>query len=148
MAIEILLPRLGWTMEEGTFVEWLKRDGDAVAPGEPLFTVESDKSLNEVESFDAGVLRIPADSPAQPGARLPVGAVLAYIVGLGEAMPTGDDGLTADRRPPTADDDRRWRIGTTTTDDDLEELRTDNGRRRSAVGGRNRHGYHRISPLE
>lgn len=92
--IEIQLPRLGWTMEEGTFVEWLKRDGDAVAPGDVLFTVESDKSLNEVESFDAGVLRIPPDSPAVPGARVPVGAVLAYIVGPGEddGRRTTDDG--------------------------------------------------------
>ena len=86
MAIEILLPRLGWTMEEGTFVEWLKRDGDAVAPGDVLFTVESDKSLNEVESFDSGVLRIPAGSPA-PGARVPVGTLLAYILQAGEALP-------------------------------------------------------------
>jgi pyruvate dehydrogenase E2 component (dihydrolipoamide acetyltransferase) len=104
MAIEILLPRLGWTMEEGTFVEWIKRDGDVVAPGDVLFTVESDKSLNEVESFDGGVLRIPPDSPAQPGARVPVGAVLAYIVGPDEALPTADGGRpTAEDRQPTAD---------------------------------------------
>ncbi len=66
MAIEILLPRLGWTMEEGTFVEWLKQDGDEIKLGDVLYTVESDKSLNEVEAFDAGILRIPATSPA-PG---------------------------------------------------------------------------------
>ena len=35
MAIEILLPRLGWTMEEGVFVEWLKHDGEAVKHGAP-----------------------------------------------------------------------------------------------------------------
>ena len=87
MAIEILLPRLGWTMEEGTFVEWLKQDGDEIKPGDVLYTVESDKSLNEVEAFDAGILRIPATSPA-PGAKIPVGTVLAYIVQQGEAMPT------------------------------------------------------------
>jgi pyruvate dehydrogenase E2 component (dihydrolipoamide acetyltransferase) len=110
--IEVLLPRLGWTMEEGTFVEWLKSDGDVVAPGDVLFTVESDKSLNEVESFDAGVLRIPAGSPAQPGARVPVGAVLAYIVGEGERLPTADDGRrTTDDGRQTTDDGRQ------TTDD-------------------------------
>ena len=87
MAIEILLPRLGWTMEEGTFVEWLKQDGDEIKLGDVLYTVESDKSLNEVEAFDAGILRIPATSPA-PGAKIPVGTVLAYIVQPGEAMPT------------------------------------------------------------
>ncbi|MBI2505611.1 MAG: biotin/lipoyl-binding protein, partial [Candidatus Latescibacteria bacterium] len=71
MAIEIVLPRLGWTMEEGTLVEWLKQDGDQVKAGEVLFTVESDKAVNEVESFDDGVLRIPPDSPP-PGSTLPV----------------------------------------------------------------------------
>ncbi len=97
MAIEILLPRLGWTMEEGTFVEWLKRDGDPIVPGDVLYTVESDKSLNEVEAFDAGILRIPANSPA-PGSKIPVGTVLAYIVQPGE-----EDGRpTMDSRPPTA----------------------------------------------
>ena len=85
MAIEILLPRLGWTMEEGTFVEWLKNDGDLIVPGDVLYTVESDKSLNEVEAFDAGILRIPANSPA-PGSKIPVGTVLAYIVQAGESV--------------------------------------------------------------
>jgi len=88
MAVEIVLPRLGWTMEEGTLVEWLKQDGDPVKPGEIIFTVESDKALNEIESFDEGVLRIPADSPP-PGTTVPVGTLLAYILAPGEAMPTG-----------------------------------------------------------
>jgi pyruvate dehydrogenase E2 component (dihydrolipoamide acetyltransferase) len=88
MAIEIVLPRLGWTMEEGTLVEWLKQDGDPVKPGEIIFTVESDKAVNEIESFDEGVLRIPADSPP-PGTKMPVGTLLAYILQPGEAMPAG-----------------------------------------------------------
>ena len=88
MAIEIVLPRLGWTMEEGTLVEWLKQDGDPVKAGEVLFTVESDKAVNEVESFDDGVLRIPPDSPL-PGATVPVGTLLAYILQPGEALPAG-----------------------------------------------------------
>ena len=63
MAIEILVPRLGWTMEEGTFVEWLKHDGDAVKEGDLLYRLEGDKALTEVEALDSGVLRIPPDSP-------------------------------------------------------------------------------------
>lgn len=86
MAVEIVLPRLGWTMEEGTLVEWLKQDGDPVKAGEILFTVESDKAVNEVESFDEGILRIPPDSPA-PGTTVPVGTLLAYILQPGEALP-------------------------------------------------------------
>ena len=86
MAVEILLPRLGWTMEEGTFVEWLKKDGDEVKPGDLIYVVESDKTTAEVENFDAGILRIPPDSPP-PGARIPVGTLLAYVAQPGEVLP-------------------------------------------------------------
>ena len=50
MAVEILLPRLGWTMEEGTFGEWLKQDGDAVRTGDVVCVIESDKAQVEVEA--------------------------------------------------------------------------------------------------
>ena len=44
MAIEITVPRLGWTMEEGVFLGWLKQDGDAIRAGEMLFRLESEKA--------------------------------------------------------------------------------------------------------
>lgn len=86
MAIEIVMPRLGWTMEEGTLVEWLKQDGDSVQPGEIMFIIESDKALNEVESFESGIFRIPPDSDVL-GKTVPVGTLLAYIVQPGEPAP-------------------------------------------------------------
>lgn len=86
MAYELVMPRLGWTMEEGTFLEWLKRDGDEVQIGDIVFTVESDKAINEVEAMEAGILRIPPNAPP-PGSRLRVGALLGYIVRPGEAAP-------------------------------------------------------------
>ncbi len=86
MAIEIVMPRLGWTMEEGVFGEWLKQDGAKVQPGDLLYTVESDKATQEVEAFDQGILRIPPDGP-QAGDVIPVGGRLAYIVRPGEAAP-------------------------------------------------------------
>jgi len=86
MATEIVMPRLGWTMEEGTLVEWLKHDGDTVKVGEIMFTVESDKALNEVEAFEDGILRIPPDSPAL-GSVIPVGGLIAYLVKAGESVP-------------------------------------------------------------
>jgi len=86
MAIEIVMPRLGWTMEEGTLAGWLKQDGDKVEVGDIIFTVESDKALNEVEALDAGILRIPPDSPPI-GTSMPVGTLLAYLVQSGEAAP-------------------------------------------------------------
>ena len=86
MAVEIVLPRLGWTMEEGTFVEWLKKDGDEVKPGDLIYVVESDKTTAEVENFDTGILRIVPNGPAA-GARIPVGYLLAYVAKPGEVLP-------------------------------------------------------------
>ena len=48
MPIEITIPRLGWSMEEGVFVGWLKQDGDFVKAGEPLFTLENEKASQDV----------------------------------------------------------------------------------------------------
>lgn len=76
MAHDVVMPRLGWSMEEGILVEWLKQDGDAVAAGDVICVIESDKAQNEVESFESGILRIPPDSPP-PGARVRVGTRLA-----------------------------------------------------------------------
>jgi pyruvate dehydrogenase E2 component (dihydrolipoamide acetyltransferase) len=57
MATKIILPKLGQTMEEGTIVEWLKKEGDTINRGDVLFQVESDKAVLEVEATDKGVLR-------------------------------------------------------------------------------------------
>ena len=65
MAMPITVPRLGWNMEQGVFVGWLKADGAAVRAGEPLFTLESEKATEDIEGFDDGVLHIPADGPRQ-----------------------------------------------------------------------------------
>ena len=78
------MPRLGWTMETGTVVEWLKQDGEPVAAGEAIFSVEADKGLTEVEALDDGILHIPADSPL--GIEVPVGTTLAYIAPAGATL--------------------------------------------------------------
>lgn len=80
------MPRLGWTMEEGVFVEWLKRDGEQVQVGDLLYTIEGDKATDSIEAFDGGILRIPPAAPA-PGTTLQVGALLGYIVQPGELAP-------------------------------------------------------------
>jgi pyruvate dehydrogenase E2 component (dihydrolipoamide acetyltransferase) len=75
-------------MEEAAFVEWLKKDGDAVKAGEALFAVETDKAVQEIESLDAGILRLMPNSPkARDTVR--VGDVLGYLVAAGEATPAG-----------------------------------------------------------
>lgn len=85
MAAEVKMPRLGWTMEEGTLVQWLKQDGDMVQEGDLICTVEGDKAASDVESFDSGILRIPPDSPPI-GKTVPVGTLLAYIAAPGEEL--------------------------------------------------------------
>jgi len=100
MAIEVVMPRLGWTMETGTVAEWLKKDGDAVQAGEVIFTVDSDKAVQEIEALDSGILRIPPDAPPV-GASVPVGSVLAYLVAPDEAD-TPMSGETANSAPGEA----------------------------------------------
>jgi pyruvate dehydrogenase E2 component (dihydrolipoamide acetyltransferase) len=86
MAIAITIPRLGWNMEEGVFAGWLKRDGDSVREGEPLFSLEGDKATQDVESIDPGILTIPPTAPSV-GDKVHVGATIGYLLEPGEAGP-------------------------------------------------------------
>ena len=103
MAIEIVVPRLGWSMDEGTFVEWLKQDGEKVEAGEMLFVLEGEKASQEIESFDAGILRIPPDAP-QPGDEVVVSQLLAYLVEEGETAPFELEGVA---KPKSAEPPRQ-----------------------------------------
>ena len=75
MATEVLLPKIGFAMNEGEVAEWLAADGDSVAAGQPLFLLEADKSTNEVEAPASGTLRIL--KPA--GETYEVGTVIGMI---------------------------------------------------------------------
>ncbi len=86
MPIEITVPRLGWSMEEGNFADWLKAPGEQVQSGDPLFSLESDKVTMEVESLDSGVLYLRADAP-QSGAVVKPGQLIGYLLAVGEAPP-------------------------------------------------------------
>ena len=86
MAIEITVPRLGWSMDEGRFSEWLKRDGEWVDKGQMLFVLEGDKAAQEIESFDEGTLCLTHASP-QPGDVVKVGQTIGLLLAKGEAPP-------------------------------------------------------------
>src|ERR1041385_7228656 len=76
MPADVVLPNLGFGMEEGKLIAWLKQPGEAVKKGEPIAEIESDKAAVELEALVDGVLEevlVPADSV------VPVGAVLARI---------------------------------------------------------------------
>jgi pyruvate dehydrogenase E2 component (dihydrolipoamide acetyltransferase) len=87
MPINITLPRLGWSMEEGKFLSWLKKNGDFIKEGDPLFTLESDKAAQEVEAIDSGLLHIAPNGP-KSGDVIKVGHVLGYLLAEGETAPT------------------------------------------------------------
>jgi pyruvate/2-oxoglutarate dehydrogenase complex dihydrolipoamide acyltransferase (E2) component len=75
VATEVLLPKIGFSMNEGTLSEWLVSDGGQVTEGQPLFSLESEKSTQEVESPASGTLKI----IAAVGDTYEVGTVLAVI---------------------------------------------------------------------
>ena len=88
MSIEVLMPKLGLTMTEGTIEEWKFREGDAVKKGDVLFTVATDKLTNDVEcEADGTLLKIvlPAGETAD------CKSVVAYIGEAGEQAPAGSE---------------------------------------------------------
>ncbi len=99
MAIEIVVPRLGWSMEEGLFAGWLKQEGEVVNAGDMIFVIEGDKAAQEIESFDSGILQIAPDAP-QPGETVTVGRLLGYLVEEGESVPLA--GQSGSHAPPPA----------------------------------------------
>lgn len=73
--MDILLPKIGFSMNEGVLAEWLAADGDTISEGQPLYALESDKSTQEVDAPASGTLRI----IAEPGETYEVGALLGRI---------------------------------------------------------------------
>jgi pyruvate/2-oxoglutarate dehydrogenase complex dihydrolipoamide acyltransferase (E2) component len=69
MSTQILLPKLGFSMDEGTLAEWLVADGAAIAEGQPLYSLESEKSIQEIEAPASGTVKIlqPAGSAYKVG---------------------------------------------------------------------------------
>jgi pyruvate dehydrogenase E2 component (dihydrolipoamide acetyltransferase) len=101
MAIPITIPRLGWNMEQGVFLGWLKADGAEVRAGEALFTLESEKATEDIECLDAGVLHIPSDGPCKDDV-VAVGAVIGFLVEPGESLPATTKPLAAPQAKRTS----------------------------------------------
>jgi pyruvate/2-oxoglutarate dehydrogenase complex dihydrolipoamide acyltransferase (E2) component len=73
--MEVVMPKLGLTMEEATLVAWLVADGDRVGVGQPICEIETDKVTEELEAEADGVLRHAIAVEETVAA----GAVIAYI---------------------------------------------------------------------
>ena len=99
MAIEIKLPAMSPTMEEGTLAKWLVKEGDAVKPGDVIAEIETDKATMELETDEGGVLSkilVPAGSDG-----VAVGTLIAVIDdGEGEAAPAKAEPPEAKQESP------------------------------------------------
>lgn len=81
MAIEVIMPKAGLNMTEGTISEWFVEDGARVEKGQPLFSYETDKVVNEVEAEGSGTIH----HEAEVGGTVAVGGVVGRIVEDDEA---------------------------------------------------------------
>ena len=85
MSIEIKMPALSPTMEEGTLAKWLVKEGDTVSSGDLLAEIETDKATMEFEAVDEGVIGQILVAEGSEGVK--VGTVIAVMAGEGEAAP-------------------------------------------------------------
>src|SRR5262249_17983767 len=84
MATSVVMPALEMAQETGKIVSWLKKEGEAVAKGEVLLEVETDKAVVEIEATADGVL---AGVKSHDGDVVPVGQTIAWLVAPGEQAP-------------------------------------------------------------
>jgi pyruvate dehydrogenase E1 component beta subunit len=82
LPIAITMPALSPTMEEGTLAKWLKAEGDAVAPGDVIAEIETDKATMEIEAADEGTLGVILVPEGTEGVK--VNAVIAHLLEDGE----------------------------------------------------------------
>ena len=96
MANPIIMPKFGQMTEESSIVEWRKKEGDKIAKGDILFTVETDKSVMECESFSDGTL---LKILVQPGVNVPVSSTVGFLGQPGEALPVVKNPKPAEPKP-------------------------------------------------
>ena len=99
MPVEVIMPALGMAQETGKLVRWIKNEGDAVAKGEPLMEIETDKVTVEIEAPADGFL---GGISAVEGEDVPVGRAVAYVLAAGEEPPPAFAGVTAAPASPPA----------------------------------------------
>src|ERR687890_1364732 len=97
MPIELRMPALSPTMEEGTLAKWLVKEGDEVKSGDLLAEIETDKATMEFEAVDEGTIaRILVPEGTD---EVKVGTVIALIAGEGEAAPAPESPPQAAKEP-------------------------------------------------
>jgi pyruvate dehydrogenase E2 component (dihydrolipoamide acetyltransferase) len=99
MATPIIMPKFGQMTEESAIVEWRKKEGEKIAKGDILFTVETDKSVMEVEAFTDGTL---LKIVVQPGVNVPVQSTVGFLGNPGETIPVVEAPKAAAPKPAIA----------------------------------------------
>ena len=155
---EVIMPKMGDAMEEGTLLKWLKSEGDEVSEGDPIAEIETDKVTLEIEAEDSGTL---AQLMVSEGQDVPVGEAIAFIAGEGEEVPQssgggqaeaeegGDSGAqaqTATEQQPSEGDPRQPQTGGGDSQPagDASNLGAPGGADGAGAGG---NGHFRASPI-
>ena len=143
---EVIMPKMGDAMEEGTLLRWIKSEGEEVEEGDPIAEIETDKVSMEIEAEDSGTL---AQLIAEEGQEVPVGEAIAFIQGEGEEVPeqSGSGGAQAEEEAGGSDEGGETQAQTAT---ETEEQQPEAGEEPSgdgvqATGGTN--GQVRASPI-
>ncbi|GAB4139159.1 MAG: pyruvate dehydrogenase complex dihydrolipoamide acetyltransferase [Sphingomonadales bacterium] len=98
MPIEIFMPALSPTMEQGNLAKWLIKPGDAIAPGDVIAEIETDKATMEVEAVDEGTVgKILVDEGTED---IPVGQVIALLLAEGEDESSLEGAAQSSAPPP------------------------------------------------
>ncbi|KCZ50765.1 pyruvate dehydrogenase complex E1 component subunit beta [Hyphomonas pacifica] len=107
MSVDILMPALSPTMEEGTLSKWLKKEGDTISSGDVIAEIETDKATMEVEAVDEGTLAKILVPEGTEGVK--VNAVIAVLAEEGEdahSVEAKGDAASADAKENTASSDK------------------------------------------
>ncbi|MEJ7873364.1 MAG: dihydrolipoamide acetyltransferase family protein [Rubrobacteraceae bacterium] len=145
---EVIMPKMGDAMEEGTLLKWLKSEGEEVSEGDALAEIETDKVTMEIEAEDSGTL---AQLMASEGQDVAVGEAIAFIQGEGEEAPESSGGGEAQAEEESGGEDGGSSSDTQTATETEEAQPGEDGQQEQPSGGDGAqaggNGHFRASPI-
>ncbi|CAN5186528.1 pyruvate dehydrogenase complex dihydrolipoamide acetyltransferase [soil metagenome] len=138
---EVIMPKMGDAMEEGTLLRWIKSEGDEISEGDSIAEIETDKVTLEIEAEDSGTL---AQLIAEEGQDIPVGEAIAFIQGEGEEVPERDGSAQAEAEEAEGGDEAQTATETKEEEGTTEEQPQPSGGGAQLAGG---DGHFRASPI-
>ncbi|HEU4793939.1 MAG TPA: dihydrolipoamide acetyltransferase family protein [Nitrolancea sp.] len=124
MAKTVVMPQMGYDMDAGTLLRWLKQEGETIGRGEPIAEIETDKVNLEIESFDGGIVH---KHLVTEGETVPVGQPIAIIGEPGEVIdepskPASAGAATSQASQPAAPAATNGVQSTTTLDGTTDQV--------------------------